>query len=52
MKIVKEEENVDYLDNPGGYVLDEDFTIVFLATYSTDSKMVDIMNNIPNSDLM
>ena len=52
MKIVREEENVDYLDNPGGYVLDTDFTLAFLAQYSSDQKMVDVMNNIPNSDLM
>ena len=52
MKIVKKEENVDYLDNPGGYTLDTDFTIAFLARYSSDNKMVEVMNNIPNSDLM
>ena len=52
MKIVKEEENVDYLDNPGGYTLDTDFTMAFLAQHSSDSKMVEVVNNIPNSELM
>ena len=50
MKVVKPEENVDLIGNKKCYIMDKNFTMVFLYKYTSDEDMVRIVNNIPNSD--
>ena len=52
LKIVKEDENKDLMGDPGYYSMHENFTMVFLARYETDQQMVEVFNNIPDSDMM
>ena len=52
MKIVKPEENVDLIGNKKCYVLNPNFTVVFLYRYTSDEDMVRIVDNIPNSEMM
>lgn len=52
MKIVKEEENKDLLGTPKMFVMQPSFTMCFLYKYQSDARMVEVMNNIPNSSTM
>ena len=47
MKIVKPDENHDVAGNKHSYVMQPEFNLVFLATYTTDEAMVRFVRNIP-----
>ena len=52
MKIVHEDENKDMQGGKGNYSLADEHTIVFISKYESDEKMIEVMDNIPNSDMM
>ena len=52
MKIVAEKENVDLNGGKGNYSMQNSHTMVFISQYTTDEHMVEVMNGIPNSDMM
>lgn len=52
LKVVKPDENHDLIGNKKCYMMDKNFTMVFLYRYTSDEDMVRIVENIPNSDMM
>ena len=52
MKVVKPEENVDLIGNKKCYVMNDNFTMVFLYRYTSDEDMVRILHKIPNQEMM
>ena len=52
MKIVRGSENRDLLGKPNMYVMQDSFTMCFLYKYKSDEQMIEVINNIPNSEKM
>ena len=52
MKVVRPEEDHDVTGNPKGYVMQPEFQIVFLATYTTDENIVRLYRSIPDASMM
>ena len=45
-------ENKDMQGGKGNYSIADEHTIVFISKYESDEKMIEVMDNIPNSDMM
>jgi hypothetical protein len=52
IQIVKKEENKDLVGNPGCYIANSKFQIVFLYTYKSDEECRKVAETIPHSDKM
>ena len=52
IQIVKKNENKDLVGNPGCYIMNTKFQIVFLYTYKSDEECQRVAETIPHSDKM
>lgn len=52
LQLVKPNENYDLLQNKNMYHMKPEFTICFLALYTTDADMLKVYQSIPHSDQM
>ena len=52
MKVVRPDENHDVAGNKQSYVMQPEFNMVFLATYTSDEAIVKLMRSIPEADMM
>ena len=52
MKVVHEDENHDLLQVKDKYFMNDDFQMIYLATYQSDEDCKKVMSNIPHSEHM
>ena|ERR1719198_1872237 len=52
MKVVHESENHDLLNNAGKYYMNDDFQMIYLATFQSEEDCRKILENIPHSEDM
>ena len=50
MQMVREEENYSLTGDKGNYMMSRDFKLVILATYVSDERCQEVIDNIPGGE--